>query len=73
MSKGITALLEFGVYAAELIKKRKYWTKGVTGYAIDQYFAYKDVIYVDMLKAITEDGPTGNTLKIFASKNQIMS
>ena len=29
VSKGITALLEVGVYAAGLIKKRKYWPKGV--------------------------------------------
>ena len=36
VSKGITALLEFGVYAAVLIKKRKYRPKGVPGDAIDQ-------------------------------------
>ena len=35
-SKGIIALLEFSVYAVVLIKKRKYWPKGVTGDAIDQ-------------------------------------
>ena len=35
-SKGITALLEVGVYAAALIKKRKYWPTGVPGDAIDQ-------------------------------------
>ena len=34
--KGITDLLEFGVYAAALIKKREYWPKGVPGDAIDQ-------------------------------------
>ena len=39
VSKGITALLESGVYASALIKKRKYWPKGVLGYSIDQYFA----------------------------------
>ena len=54
VSKGITALLEFGVYAAALIKKRKYWPKVIPGDAIDQYFADKDVTYVDMLEAITE-------------------
>ena len=54
VSKRITALLEFGVYAAALVKKHKYWTKGVPGDAIDQYFADKDVTYLDMLEAITE-------------------
>ena len=36
VSKGITALMEFDVYAAALIKECKYWPKGVTGDAIDQ-------------------------------------
>ena len=54
VSKGITALLHFGVYAAALIKKCKYWPKGVMGDAIDQYFADKNITYVDMLDAITE-------------------
>ena len=53
VSKGITALLEFGVYADALIRKRKYWPKGVPGDAIDQYFSDKDVTYVDILEAIT--------------------
>ena len=57
MSKGITYLLEFGVYAAELIKKPKYCPKGVPGDAIDQYVSEKDVTYVDILEAITEDDP----------------
>ena len=65
VSKGITALLEFGVYAAALIKKRKYWPKGVRGDAIDEYFAEKDVTHVDMLEAITEEGPEGKAFKIF--------
>ena len=63
VSKGITAFWEFGVYIAALIKKRKYWPKGVPGYAIDQYFADKVVTYVDMLEAITEDGPEGKAFK----------
>ena len=54
VSKGVTTLLEFGVYASALIKKRKLWPKGVTGDAIDQYFADKDATYVDMMEAITE-------------------
>ena len=73
VSKGITALLEFGIYAAELIKKRKYWPKGVPGDAIDQYFADKDVTYVDTLEAITEDGSEGKAFNIFSSGNQSMS
>ena len=36
VSKGITALLGFGFYAAVIIKKRKYWPKGVPVYDIDQ-------------------------------------
>ena len=35
VSRGITAVLEFGVYAAALVKKRKYWPKGVPGDTID--------------------------------------
>ena len=54
VSKGITALLGFGVYAAALIKKRKDWPTGVLGDAIDEYFSDKDVTHVDMLEAITE-------------------
>ena len=56
-SKGVTALLDFGVYAAALIKKQKYFPKGVPGDAIDEYFADKDITHVDMLEAITEEGP----------------
>ena len=68
MLKGISALLEVGVYAAALIKKRKYWPKGVPGDAIVEYFADKDVTHVDMLEAITEEGPKGKAFKIFCFK-----
>ena len=68
VSKGITALLEVGVYAAELIKKLKYWPKGVPGDAINKYFADKDVTHVDMLEAITEEGTEGKAYKIFCFK-----
>ena len=61
-------MLEFGVYTAALIKKRKYWPKGVPGYAIDQYFSVKDVTYVDMLEAITEEGTEGKAFKIVCFK-----
>ena len=68
VSKGITSLLEFGVYAAALIKKRKYWPKGVLGDAIDKHFDDKDITHVDMLEAITEEGPEGKAFKIFCFK-----
>ena len=70
VSKGITALLEFGVYDDSLIKKRKYWPKGVPGDAIVQYFSEKDVTYVDMLEVITEDGTEGKAFNIFCFKGQ---
>ena len=73
VSKGITALLEVGVYAAALIKKLKYWPKGVLGDAIDGYFSNKDFTHVDMLEAITEEGPEGKALKIFFSRSHNMS
>ena len=65
VSKGITVFLDFGVYAAALIKKRKYRPKGVLVDAIDEYFSEKDVTHVDMLEAITEEGPEGKAFKIF--------
>ena len=68
VSKGVIALLEFGVYTAALIKKQKYWPKGVPGDAIDEYFANKDVTHVDILEAITEEGPEGKAFKIFCFK-----
>ena len=68
MSKGITALLGIGVYAAALIKKRKYWPKGVPRDAIDKYFADKDVTHVDILEAITEEGHEGKAFKIICFK-----
>ena len=73
VSKGITALLEVGVYAAALTKKQKYWPKGVPGDAIDKYFSDKDVTHVDMLEAITEEGPEDKAFKIFVSRSQSMS
>ena len=68
VSKGVTALLEVGFYAAVLVKKRKYWPKGVPGDAIDEYFADKDVTHVDMFEAITEEGREGKAFKIFCFK-----
>ena len=64
VSKWNTYLLGFGVYTVALIKKRKYWPKGVPGDAIDQYFSDNDVTYVDILDAITEEGPEVKSFKI---------
>ena len=68
VSKGITTLLEFGVYADAFIKKCKYWPKGVPGDTIEQYFSNKDVTYVDMFEAITEYGSEGKAFKNFFFK-----
>ena len=69
VSKGITALLEVGVYDAALIMKRKYWPEGVPVDAIDKYFNDKDVTHVDILEYITEEGPEGKAFKIFCFKD----
>ena len=68
VSKGITALLEVGLYATALIKKQKCWPKGVPGYDIDEYLSDKDVTHLDMLEARTEEGPEGKAFKIFCFK-----
>ena len=68
VSKKITAFLEFSVYDAALIKKRKYWPKGVPRDAIDIYLSEKDVTHVDMFEAITEEGYDGKAFRIFCFK-----
>ena len=68
VSKWITAFLDFGVYVDALIKKHKYRPKGLPGYVIEQYFSDKDVTYVDMFEAITEDGHEGKVLNTFYYK-----
>ena len=73
VSKGITALLDFGVYAAALIKKQKYWPKGLPVDSIDKYFSDKYVTHVDMLEAIIEEGTEGKAFKFFFSRSQSMS
>ena len=71
VSKGITALLDFVVYADALIKKQKYWPRGVPGDAIDKYFSDKDATYVDMLEAITEEGPEGKAFKVLFQGSRV--
>ena len=51
VSKGIVELERKGVYGASLIKKKKYWPKGVPGAAIDAHFEDKDVNHCEMLEA----------------------
>jgi len=41
VTSGVLALLEHGVYGQFLIKKRRYWPKGVPGDYIDQYMSGK--------------------------------
>jgi hypothetical protein len=55
VAKGIVALASRGVYAGALIKKRRYWPKGVLGEAINEHFRNKEVGDIDMLEAKTED------------------
>ena len=35
----------------------------------DEYFSDKDITHVDMLEAITEEGPEGKAFKIFCFKD----
>ena len=51
-TKGITELESKGVYAAALIKKRRYWPKVVPGDLIDTHFEDKEVSDVVMIEAI---------------------
>ena len=39
------------MYGESLIKKKKYWPKGVPGDAIDAHFEDKDVNHCEMLEA----------------------
>ena len=49
VSRGIVELEQKCVYEASLIKKEKYWPKGVPGAAIDANFEDKDVNHCEML------------------------
>ena len=64
-SKGITELEAKGVYAAVLIKKRRYCPKGVPGDLIDTYFQHKGFGDVGMIEARAEDN---KLFKIFFMK-----
>ena len=55
VAKGITDIEAKGVYAEALIKKRRYWEKGVPGDLVDTHFEDKEPGDVGMIKEITED------------------
>ena len=54
-AKGITELEAKGVYVVAMIKKRRYWPKGVPGDLIDTHFEDKEVGGVGMVEARTQD------------------
>ena len=56
VAKGIVALEAKGVFVGALIKKRRYWQKGVPGALIDEHFENMEVGDVDMVMAATEEG-----------------
>ena len=41
--KGISETRKMGVYGSTLIKKRRYWSRGVYGYPINDYFRLKHI------------------------------
>ena len=65
VSDGIVALAEKGVYAAALIKKRRYWPKGVPRDAIKTYFANKEVGNNKMFES---KSASGKSFRIFCMK-----
>ena len=66
VSKGITDLKTKGVYVLDLIKKGRYWPKGVPGDLIDTHFEDKEVGDVVIIEARTEDN---NMFKTFFMKD----
>ena len=64
VSRGIVELERKGVYGAPLIKKKKYWPKGVPGAAIDAHFEDKDVNHCEILEASVD----GLTLQVMYMK-----
>ena len=49
VAKGITDLKSKGIYGSDLIKMRRYWTKGVTRDLVDIHFDYTKVVGVGMI------------------------
>ena len=65
VAKGIIELKDKGLYAEAIIKRQFYCPKVVPGGIIDTYFEYKEVSYVVMIEARTEDN---KLFKIFCMK-----
>ena len=55
VATGITNFEDKGVYAKALIKKRRYWQRGVHGDLIDTHSEDKEVSDIGMIEARTED------------------
>lgn len=55
--KGIIELKKRGVYAAALIKKRRYWPKYIKGDEIKQHFNNKQVGDVDAIRGVFDEQP----------------
>jgi hypothetical protein len=62
--QGIIELKKVGVFAAALIKKRRYWPKHVNGEAIAAHFADKEIGYTDALPG----EPYGVNFHLFCMK-----
>ena len=57
VTAGILHMHDHGVYGQSLIKKRKYWPKGVPGDQIDKYFEGKPLGFVKTLRQDMEGIP----------------
>ena len=66
VTKGIKELKSKCVYAAALIKRWRYWPKGVPSDLIDTNFEDKEVSDVGMIESRTKDI---NVFKIFCMKD----
>ena len=53
--KGIVELIKKGIFAAELIKKRRYWPRYVDSEMIKNHFLHKEVNAVDAIKGQFND------------------
>jgi hypothetical protein len=54
--KAITELQKVGVYSSALIKKRRYWPKGIPGDDIKAYFTDKPIGFTNRLPGTSSDG-----------------
>jgi len=78
--KGIVELRKKGVFAAAVIKKRKYWPKHVPGAAMDEKMALKAVGECDSLAGTLDGVPydlfvlkdAGYTMKIMSTYGSLL-